>query len=304
MLEMRLDLCFMDLKTKWLTLGILVMSVVALAWVGSQHSGPPPDTAESSDWYEVRLRTIGHKILLAIGDDSSRVLPIERRSAQEYFIRFEHVFSFTPDSIVTIVRDHLEDSSFTRPYIFQVLECKTSDIVYSFNIVGEPGADLIPCDGRRVPLACYTMRIKFNPHTADLKWGIVLMSILILSFGIYWLKKKSRQGKTMPLDAVQETQIQSVGKYQFDLKNQLLYWEHEKTSLSAKESELLNLFIQAPNELLEREYLLKTVWEDQGVIVGRSLDVFVSKLRKKLAHDPDINLISVHGRGYKLEINS
>jgi DNA-binding response OmpR family regulator len=47
---------------------------------------------------------------------------------------------------------------------------------------------------------------------------------------------------------------------------------------------------------------MKTIWEDQGVFVGRSLDVFISKLRKKLTHDPDVKLISVFGKGYKLEV--
>jgi DNA-binding response OmpR family regulator len=65
---------------------------------------------------------------------------------------------------------------------------------------------------------------------------------------------------------------------------------------------LLTLFAHNPNELLLRDRLLKEVWEDEGVITGRSLDMFVSKLRKKLHHDSAVNLVNVHGKGYRLEV--
>ncbi len=57
------------------------------------------------------------------------------------------------------------------------------------------------------------------------------------------------------------------------------------------------------NQAMERDQLLKEVWEDDGVFVGRSLDVFISKLRKKLLHDAGIRIINIHGKGYKLEVD-
>ncbi|HNC32102.1 MAG TPA: winged helix-turn-helix domain-containing protein, partial [Cyclobacteriaceae bacterium] len=76
----------------------------------------------------------------------------------------------------------------------------------------------------------------------------------------------------------------------------------ETIELSRKETTLLKLFAENPNELLLRDRLLKEVWENEGVITGRSLDMFVSKLRKKLRHDPSVKLINVHGKGYRLEV--
>ena len=64
----------------------------------------------------------------------------------------------------------------------------------------------------------------------------------------------------------------------------------------------MELFVAKPNEIISREELTKKVWEDNGVIVGRSLDTYVSKLRKKLQEDPNIKLTNIHGVGYKLEI--
>jgi DNA-binding response OmpR family regulator len=65
---------------------------------------------------------------------------------------------------------------------------------------------------------------------------------------------------------------------------------------------LLDLFCQNKNQLLPREEILEYVWGDEGVIVGRSVDVFVSRLRKKLKPDDNIKITSVHGVGYRLEI--
>ena len=73
-------------------------------------------------------------------------------------------------------------------------------------------------------------------------------------------------------------------------------------SLSKKECELLSIFVDRPNEIIKRDELTKKVWEDNGVFVGRSLDTYISKLRKKLKEDTSIKLVNIHGVGYKLEI--
>ena len=73
-------------------------------------------------------------------------------------------------------------------------------------------------------------------------------------------------------------------------------------SLSKKECELLALFVARPNQIIKRDELSKKVWEDQGVIVGRSLDTYISKLRKILKDDDSIKLSNIHGVGYKLEV--
>ncbi|WP_370097459.1 winged helix-turn-helix domain-containing protein [Xanthomarina gelatinilytica] len=76
----------------------------------------------------------------------------------------------------------------------------------------------------------------------------------------------------------------------------------EEISLSKKECELLEIFAAKPNQVIKRDELTKKVWEDHGVIVGRSLDTYISKLRKKLEADSSIKITNVHGVGYKLEL--
>ena len=77
----------------------------------------------------------------------------------------------------------------------------------------------------------------------------------------------------------------------------------KEIKLSSKECELLKIFCENKNNIVKRELLIKEVWENNGVVVGRSLDTFISKLRKKLEGDSSVNLINIHGVGYKLEIS-
>lgn len=74
--------------------------------------------------------------------------------------------------------------------------------------------------------------------------------------------------------------------------------------LSKKESKILGILTANVNQLTDRAFLLQEVWENEGVITSRSLDMFISKLRKKLDLDSSVRILNVHGRGYKLEIIS
>jgi len=78
--------------------------------------------------------------------------------------------------------------------------------------------------------------------------------------------------------------------------------ESEVISLTDKECKVLKLLHKNFGELIPRETLMQEVWINEGVFTGRSLDMFISKLRKKLSHDPELRITNVHGKGYKLEI--
>ena len=87
-----------------------------------------------------------------------------------------------------------------------------------------------------------------------------------------------------------------------DVENQLLYIADTHHNLTYREAKLLHLFVKNKNQLLERDFILKSVWEDEGIIVGRSIDVFVSRLRKLLQEDTSLKIVAVHGVGYRLEV--
>jgi DNA-binding winged helix-turn-helix (wHTH) protein len=96
--------------------------------------------------------------------------------------------------------------------------------------------------------------------------------------------------------------LASLGKFLFDVKGQRLLLGSEVISLTDKECKVLELLNSNFGELILRETLMQNVWLNEGVITGRSLDMFISKLRKKLSSDPELRITNVHGKGYKLEI--
>ena len=94
--------------------------------------------------------------------------------------------------------------------------------------------------------------------------------------------------------------VYHIGKFTFDTKRQVLTMGDEQTKLTTKESELLILLCAHANEVLQRELALKTIWIDDNYFNARSMDVYITKLRKHLKADPDIEINNVHGKGYRL----
>lgn len=99
-----------------------------------------------------------------------------------------------------------------------------------------------------------------------------------------------------------EETILTLGSFTFDTQKQILTHGDEKTKLTTKESELLTLLYQHANEVLQRDFALKTIWIDDNYFNARSMDVYITKLRKHLKGDEDVEILNVHGKGYKLII--
>jgi DNA-binding response OmpR family regulator len=94
-----------------------------------------------------------------------------------------------------------------------------------------------------------------------------------------------------------------LGSIKFDHKNMLLIHGKNETTLTRKESALLKLLAENKNQLVEREYALEKIWGSSDYFIGRSMDVFIAKLRKMLKVDPSIAITNVHGTGFKLEVD-
>lgn len=91
-----------------------------------------------------------------------------------------------------------------------------------------------------------------------------------------------------------------LGRFVFDTQRQLLTIGEKSTKLTTKESELLTMLCTHMNDVLERDLALKTIWIDDNYFNARSMDVYITKLRKHLKEDPQIEIINIHGKGYKL----
>ena len=97
-----------------------------------------------------------------------------------------------------------------------------------------------------------------------------------------------------------EQQVYKFGNMTFDTQKQILTIGDTQTKLTTKESELLTLLSAHSNEILERNHALKQIWEEDTYFNARSMDVYITKLRKLLRPEPNIEIINIHGKGYKL----
>jgi len=109
------------------------------------------------------------------------------------------------------------------------------------------------------------------------------------------LRRTSQEGSSV------EQAVYKLGRYTFDTRKQLLMdSEGDTVKLTTKESELLKLLCNNANKVLERNFTLKTIWLDDNYFNARSMDVYITKLRKHLKDEPSVEIINVHGKGYKL----
>ena len=97
-----------------------------------------------------------------------------------------------------------------------------------------------------------------------------------------------------------ENSVYQIGRFTFDTQKQLLTIGDKQTKLTTKENELLALLCSHANEILQRDFALKTIWIDDNYFNARSMDVYITKLRKHLKDDDQIEIINIHGKGYKL----
>jgi len=104
-----------------------------------------------------------------------------------------------------------------------------------------------------------------------------------------------------PLISHIEQKIVFLGQYEFDFSNLTLKTRSAEKTLTQKEAEVLKLLYQNRERVLKREEILKQVWGDDDYFMGRSMDVFISKLRKYLKDDPSVQIVNYHGVGFKLE---
>jgi len=296
---MHLSRCLFSGKRKYLC-GLILLSFISVICAAFSMGGSDDfDIARR----EVLLRRIGHELLLQSGDSTSRVLPVKKIAENEYQIRFENDLTFRPDSLVNTTGRLLAEDPLAHDYVVNVLTCGNSSVAYGYAISKNKKDDIVPCKGRKQPRACYMINIKFKPTGINIaKNGYLLGSLPFLAFVGFVFLRSIKPRRALP--AGQYADILTLGAVSFDAKNRKLIINGKNIDLTGTETRLLLIFALSPNQAIERSRLQKEIWEDEGVIVGRSLDMFISKLRKKLELDPNINIVVIRGKGYKLEISS
>lgn len=293
------SLNLLSAKRKYLY-GVILLSCISVICVAFSITGGD-DFAIARR--EVLLRRIGDELLTQSGDSKSRVLPVKKVSENEYQVGFEKELTFQPDSLVNITRRLLANDPRASDYVITVMNAEKPGITYGYAISKNKKDDIIACRGRVQPTARYIIDVKFKPAgIVTAKGGYVLGSLSVLAFVGFVFFKSAKPRRAMPSNP-QNTGMFTLGPVLFDEKKQQLTINGKTIDLTETEARILLIFAQSPNEVIERSRLQKEIWEDEGVIVGRSLDVFISKLRKKLEAAPDISIVVIRGKGYKLEVS-
>lgn len=251
---------------------------------------------------EILFRKIGHELLLQSGDSTSRVLPVKKLAENEYQIGFAHEFTFNPASLVNTTKRLLVKDPMANDYVVKVLNLRDSSVAYGYAISQQKKDEIIACIGRKQPKAHYLINIKLKPTgIITKKKGYLLGSLPFLAFvGFIFFRSVKPRGASHHDDLHED--LITLGAVVFDAENRKLTINEKVIALTGTETRLLLIFAKSPNETIERSRLQKEIWEDEGIIVGRSLDMFISKLRKKLTLDPNINIVVIRAKGYRLEI--
>jgi two-component system OmpR family response regulator len=121
----------------------------------------------------------------------------------------------------------------------------------------------------------------------------------ILMHKIKAILKRTNEGVTLHADQQKEFRL---GDYHFNFPSRMLSINDSKQILSPKEADLLYMFCLNINQLVKREDILRSIWKEVNYFTGRSMDVYVARLRKYLQHDAKVRLINLHKSGYVMEV--
>lgn len=278
-----------------------VLAIVAfLTW---PLLGVQEEEVGRSEITKIALREVGNQLLIANNDSTSLILPVVELGESKFELTFEKELSFEPSSLVVTVKKAFEKSGLPERYIVEVIQEEDSEVAYSYQMTESEQTTIIPCAGRMLPINRYSIQVMFDRSgplllSKNTISYVCAFSVILMS-GFYLSRRKQAEG-TITINPNKKGVM--VGHFHFSPDQSKLSNDTEDISLSRKECELFSIFVDNLNQVVTRDELTKRVWEDNGVIVGRSLDTYISKLRTKLKSDASVKLTNIHGLGYKLEL--
>jgi hypothetical protein len=288
-------------KSKW----IFIILFLSLSMFSFDRLIDITDASKNSHFSEkvnLALRRTAHHLLKASGDSTSRIEPVKMLDERSFKIRLERNFNY--DLLPKLLEESFKIHQIKNVYDVSVLDCNDGELELGYNSFDFKKDKNVPCIGRQQDKTCYDLQITFTKKpihdSPKPMWLIPLWGLFLTGF-IFW-NRKTAQVKTES-EIVNEKEVSesiSFGNSNFDFTNQTLFSGNVQHNLTYREAKLLRLFVNNQNQLLERDFILKSVWEDEGITVGRSLDVFVSRLRKMLLSDSTVQIVTLHGVGYKL----
>lgn len=283
---------------------VIVASFVGLSLLfGASIWNTPNNPAQLDEKVNLALRRTGHYLLLARGDSISKIPVVKKTSPNTFVLQLNNAFNY--NQLPSILQESLKLHQISLNYDVVVRDCDTQELQLGYNYLDYTKNHEVPCGGRTQDKGCFYVQIifEYSKPTAPAplaSWSVLGLGLIMLG-GTYIIWRKKQSVQPSPIASSLTSELINVGQSTFDFENQLIYTNGIKHNLTYREAKLLHLFVTHPNQVLERDFILKSVWEDEGIIVGRSIDVFVSRLRKLLQEDTSLKIAAVHGVGYRFE---
>lgn len=254
----------------------------------------------------IALRETGDRLMDIAGDSKSTIAPVVHKADQTWLLQLEHRFNY--DSLPGVLRKALLRQGIRSDYNVSVLRCKDDELMLGYTASTYELEGEAPCGGREINTDCLNIQVAFlqkeipqpNPWKARFLGLSVFLFLAAIGNVLYLRKIHQPTVEDSPLEA--EMHFLRFGQSSLDFSNQKLWVKGQSKDLTFREAKLLHYLVQNANQVLDRERVLEAIWQDEGMLVGRSLDVFVSRLRKLLKEDDSIKINSVHGVGYRFEV--
>ncbi|GAB4029991.1 winged helix-turn-helix domain-containing protein [Spirosoma gilvum] len=289
------------------TIALMLSGVLIILFAGLTPSATATEKSHFARKVNLALRRTAHHLLQKAGDDTSRILPVQQRDAQTFMIQLNHAFDY--NKLPQLIKESFAVHSIQENYDVAVLDCAHGELQLGYNVNDLIGTGEVPCGGRKQKAGCYTLQVTFNTGQEEVSQPIIAWWVLAIGIGltglgyVVWRKwTPADQSIEIPTTSQEPDASMLFGSSSFNSKTLSLLSGANHHQLTYREAKLLRFFIDHTNQVIERELILKSVWQDEGVFVGRSVDVFVSRLRKLLQDDPAVRIVAVHGVGYRFEV--
>lgn len=275
---------------------LLALSFVFVMAVMKVIEGTPEESVLLDQRTELAVRGIGDQLLQQVGDAHTPVPPVEYLDGSILRLGFSTALAIQPDSLVSLALQKIDESLATQ-FIVNVREAGSEKVVYAFEIDRKEEHE-IPCLGRALIAGNYHIDFHFygqSQAASDYQlsmMGVAGFALLFLAFQGFTDREK---------DSAPDERLKAGG-FEIDRQQACLYFEGEPIQLTNKELKLATLLFENVGSLVTRDYLTEQIWAKEGVVTGRSLDMFISRLRKKLTINPLVKIINQHGKGYVLVV--
>ncbi len=244
---------------------------------------------------KIAIRSIGDDLLKSVGNYNDPIPPIKKVDSITLRLELKRTMMIVPDSLVAISLKHLK-KSITPRAVVNVLDAKNKTTVYTYEI-NHLENNNIPCLGRVLPESNYWIDVSFFRGANKISEGTIAILgggfVLIFSVLLFFSKGINKQKRDNHY---------IIKGYKIIPDFNTIVFNGEAIQLTEKEMHIFNILIESEGELVTREYLTEEVWLKKGVVTSRSLDMYISRLRKKIKKISHTEILNHRGKGYVFKV--